>query len=163
MRDGKNESQWCIREWEWERVMYEKERVRVREREWCMQERVWEREWCMQERERVREREREVAEIREKLVCIFFVPRLMFFSTCWNFGISSICFERDPATDWTNWTRASYNKPTLGLGCRIAQWIGFSFCNLRPWVWFLAFPIFILDVAEVNRQRCCLEQWTAEA
>ena len=53
--------------------------------------------------------------------------------------------------------------PNWGGGGRIAHWIAFSLSNQVPRVPFLAFPRTFLDVAKVNPQYCCIEQWRAEA
>ena len=58
--------------------------------------------------------------------------------------------------DLTFWLLTS----TAHLGGGIAQWIAL------PNPAALTFPIIyclVIDVAEVNQWRCCLEQWTAEA
>ena len=75
------------------------------------------------------------------------------------------CIERRTWTVvWIKFQENLINKRMNHLGGGITQWIVFSLHTQGPRVWFLAFLKWKnCQCCQVKQQRCCLEQWTAEA
>ena len=93
-----------------------------------------------------------------------------------RFFFSRVSLNRPLQNETSCWRRRAFcpNDSLKSLLCRGAHSTMDSVLASYPAsrVWFLAFPKFFLrnfyekklsDVAKVNRQRCWLEQWTAEA